>query len=340
MKDRIVVIGASLNGIAALLRLVKDLPKDLNAPVFIAQHIYSHSPGALPHLLMGAGPLPAVHPKDRAAIRPGCIYVAPPDRHMLIEPGRIRLSHGPKENLTRPAVDPLFRSAAIAYGSATVGVVLTGQLDDGTAGLLAIKDRGGVAIVQDPAEAPAPGMPRSALKHVAVDKCCPLAEIAPLIVALVADPPGVDAGVTQLMDIENRIALGTATVDDWWDLEQMSTPSGLTCPDCRNALYEIGDKRVVRFRCRSGHGFSAESLISGQASAVEDLLASLFGALIEEASLAGRLAKLPALSDDLARRTYLGERAERLREQAEEIGAWMRATSGLIEPEPAPEAAA
>lgn len=136
-----------------------------------------------------AGPVPAVHPKDREELKPGHIYVAPPDRHMLVVGKLVRLSHGPKENMSRPAIDPLFRTAATAYGAGAVGVVLTGQLDDGTAGLLAIKDRGGIAIVQDPHEATAASMPRRALRHVAVDHICKIAELPSLLAELAKDPP-------------------------------------------------------------------------------------------------------------------------------------------------------
>lgn len=335
MKNRIVVIGASLNGISALMRLVHDLPKDFRAPILITQHVAAHSPGALPHILSEAGPLPAVHAKDREALKPGVIYIAPPDRHMLVMDSRVRLSHGPKENLARPAVDPLFRTAAVAYGPAAVGVVLTGQLDDGTAGLLAIKDRGGYAIVQDPLEATAPSMPRSAYAHVKVDRMCKVAEMPALLVELVNDtPPASAAEPTPLMEIENRIALGVSTVDDWWELERVSKPAGLSCPECQSSLYEIGDPRLLRFRCRSGHAYSAESLMSGQEEAREGLLASLFAALLEEASLAARLSRLPEHSPDPVYVTYVAERAARLRAEAEQIGAWRRATAGLVEPEP------
>jgi two-component system chemotaxis response regulator CheB len=267
MKGRIFVVGASLSGIDALCQLVEQLPANFPAPIFVAQHVAPHSPGMLPYILGKAGRLPAIHPKAGELIEPGRIYVAPPDRHMLIAQGHVRLSHGPQENLARPAIDPLFRSAAVAYGPAVVGVILTGQLNDGTSGLLAIKDRGGTTIVQDPLEATAAGMPRSAIRHKAVDHVCKLAEMGSLFVELANDDPSAEqpSNIGRLMEIENRIAEGIFSVDDWWGLEQMSIPSGLNCPNCHSALYELNDKRVLRFRCRSGHAFSAESLLSGQA---------------------------------------------------------------------------
>jgi two-component system chemotaxis response regulator CheB len=329
------VIGASLSGIDALCRLVAELPAGFPAPIFIAQHVASHSPGLLPHILTDAGRLLAVHPKSGELIEAGRIYVAPPDRHMLVRKGYVRLSHGPHENLARPAIDPLFRSAAVAYGPAVVGVVLTGQLDDGTAGLLAIKDRGGIAIVQDPSEATAQSMPRSAIQHVAIDHRCKLSEIASLLVTFANDaPPQEREDIAKLMDIENRIAEGIFNVDDWWGLEQMSTPSGLNCPNCHSALYELNDKRVLRFRCRSGHAFSAQSLLSGQANARETGLSSIFGALIEEATLAKRMLKDRKYREDSNLADGLGSRIEILEREAGQVCEWLHAMTGLVEPEP------
>lgn len=336
MKGRIFVVGASLSGIDALSRLVEQLPADFPAPVFITQHVASHSPGMLPQILSKAGRLPAVHPRNAELIEPGRIYVAPPDRHMLVQRGYVRLSHGPHENLARPAIDPLFRSAAASYGPAVVGVVLTGQLDDGTAGLLAIKDRGGITVVQEPSEATAASMPRSALAHVSVDHCCTLAEMARLFVSLANDDPpatGPEA-LDRLIDIENRIAEGIFSVGDWWSLEQMSAPSGLNCPNCRSALYEVGDKRLLRFRCRSGHAFSAESLLSGQAETRETQLSSIFGALIEEVTLAKRLLATPGYKNNAELAGGLTVRIEGIEREAAQVCDWLHTLIGLIEPEP------
>lgn len=335
MKDRIFVIGASLSGIDALCELVSRLPKGFPAPILITQHVASHSPGMLPYLLAKAGPLPAIHPKSASLIEPGTIYVAPPDRHMLLQKGCIRLSHGPHENLARPAIDPLFRSAAVNYGPAVVGVVLTGQLNDGTSGLLAIKDRGGFTIVQEPGEATARSMPLSAIQHMKVDRICTLEEMARLFVVLANDaPPPEHGALDKLMEIENRIAEGIFNVEDWWALEQMSLPSGLNCPNCRSALFELKDRRVLRYRCRSGHAFSAESLLSGQADAREALLSSLFGAFIEEATVAKRLEDQPLFSENLYAAESLRSRADALDRQANQISEWLHAMSGLVEPEP------
>jgi two-component system chemotaxis response regulator CheB len=286
--------------------------------------------------LSSAGKLKAVHPKSAEVIEPGRIYVTPPDRHMLVVKGTVRLSHGPHENLARPAIDPLFRSAALAYGPAVIGVVLTGQLDDGTAGLLAIKDHGGTTIVQEPSEATAQSMPLSALRHVPIDHRCKIAEMAVLLSELVEDEPPADpvGPAEALLQTENRIADGIFNVDDWWQLEQMSLPSGLNCPTCRSALYELKDRRVLRFRCRSGHAFSALSLISGQADARENLMSSIFGAMIEEITLTKRLLDHPDYWAEPRIAGGLAGRAESLEREATQVCDWLHALTGLVEAEP------
>src|SRR5713226_9568821 len=180
----IIVVGASAGGVEALVKLVGQLPVRLPASLFLVLHIPPHSPSLLPGILSRSGPLAASHPEDGEEIRQGHIYLAPPDYHMLIEQGRIKLSHGPKENRHRPAIDPLFRSAAYSYGPCVVGVILTGALDDGRAGLMAIKRCGGVAVIQEPADALYHGMPTSAWEHVQVDCCLQLAKIGAALVRL------------------------------------------------------------------------------------------------------------------------------------------------------------
>jgi two-component system, chemotaxis family, protein-glutamate methylesterase/glutaminase len=182
----IIVIGASAGGVEALKTLVHGLPAHFPASVFVVLHISAHQQSMLPTLLCKAGPLCAFHPLDHAQIKRERIYIAPPDCHLLVEVGQVRLGKGPREKWSRPAIDVLFRSAAHAYGPRVVGVILTGGLDDGSAGLLAVKRSGGVAIVQDPDDARFPAMPRSALATVIVDYTVPLSGIAPLLVRLVA----------------------------------------------------------------------------------------------------------------------------------------------------------
>src|SRR3989442_6676126 len=209
-KKDIVVVGASAGGMAALEQLVAGLPGGLPAALFVVGHLARGVKSVLQTLLARAGPLPACNPRDGDPIEPGRIYVSPNDHHMLLENGYIRVARGPKENRFRPAIDPLFRSAAYIYGARAIGVVLSGALDDGTAGLWAIKLRGGTAIVQDPAEAVHRSMPLSALDNVEVDYKLPVAEIGPLLRRLVHEPAGREpllaAREREKMEAEGKIA--------------------------------------------------------------------------------------------------------------------------------------
>jgi two-component system chemotaxis response regulator CheB len=317
MKNRVIVIGASYGGIAALKTLVSALPADLPAAVFVVQHIGARSPSYLPQILTSAGPLPAVTATDGEHFREGRIYVAPPDRHMLLRDGTILLSTGPKENWSRPAIDPLFRSAAILYGAAVVGVILTGQLDDGTAGLMSVKDHGGVAIVQNPEEAAAPSMPSSALRYVDVDHSCNVTAIAALIVRLANDDwSTVARPAGDLTAVENRIAAGFVTNGDWEFLENHSADSRLSCPGCDNPMYELMDPRVLRFRCRAGHAFSPEALLAANDDRRERLLASRLGQLTGEAMLARKILRRPEYGADPGAVRRLTERAAELEAEA------------------------
>lgn len=188
LRHDIIVIGGSAGAIAALIQLVQGFPCDLPAAVFIVVHTSPKFPSLLPQILQRSGSLPAIHPEDGAPIELGRIYVAPPDHHLLVKRDYIRVVFGPKENRFRPAIDPLFRTAAQAYGERVVGIVLSGLLHDGTAGLIEIKERGGMAIVQDPREAAVPCMPQSAIKHVAVDHILSSADMAHVLFELSHEP--------------------------------------------------------------------------------------------------------------------------------------------------------
>ena len=185
----LIVIGASAGAVPVLLDLAAHLPADFPAAVLVVLHVGAHR-SVLPDLLAGRGALQARHAVDGQALQPGTIAVAPPDQHMRVEDGRIHLWHGPKEHHARPAIDPLFRSAARAQGPHVIGVLLSGRLDDGTAGLQDIKQCGGLTVVQDPADAQHPEMPRSALAHVAIDYCVTGSQLADTLLRLVAAPPG------------------------------------------------------------------------------------------------------------------------------------------------------
>jgi two-component system chemotaxis response regulator CheB len=269
---------------------VRSLPPDLPAAVFVVIHLSEGFPNALSRILKGAGPLAAAHPKDGEQIESGRIYVAPPGFHMLLEPGLVRVVRGPKENRHRPAVDPLFRTAARAYGSRVVGVILTGALNDGTAGLLAVKRRGGVAVVQDPDEAPFSGMPQSALEYVDVDHCLPLEEIASLLARLSREPAKEegDYPVSEEMEYESKIAgLDPSTVESGAPPGELSS---FSCPECAGPLYELRDGQFLRFRCRVGHAYTADSGMDAKADVLENALYMALNTLEENAEIAERLA--------------------------------------------------
>jgi two-component system chemotaxis response regulator CheB len=258
----IVVIGGSAGGIEALRRICEGLPADFPAAVFVVLHISPKSRSVMPDLLSRAGKLPARHPQNDEPINRGVIYVAPPDMHMLLRPGHVILRRGPQENRTRPAIDPLFRSAAVAYGSRVIGVVLSGLLDDGCAGLLAIKSCGGVCIVQEPDDAMWSEMPRNALAHTKVDHCVPVAEMPDLLNRLVHEPPGPMPTVPDHLALETRIAAQEAPMVR--EPVQLGHPSHLSCPQCGGVLNEVTDASSTRFRCQIGHAFTAEALLAAQ----------------------------------------------------------------------------
>jgi len=285
----IIVIGASAGGVETLTQLVSRLPADLPAALFIVLHLPTHSSSALPQILTRSGKLRAVHPHDRQPIERGMIYVAPPDLHLLIVNGEIHLSAGPRENGHRPAIDPLFRSAARSYGNQVVGVVLSGALDDGTAGLIGIKIRGGTALVQSPDEALYTGMPRSAIENVKVDAVLTVAELAKRIVELAYEPvedhqpPAPDE-----MDME--AAMADMDTQALTELNRPGKPAGFGCPECGGSLFEINEGDLIRFRCRVGHAYSAETLLAEQGEALEDALWVALRALEERAALSTRMA--------------------------------------------------
>lgn len=281
----IFVIGASAGGVHALIELAAGLPADLPVAIFVVQHVSPYGRSAMPNILSRSGPLEAVHPEDNDRIHKGRIYVAPPDHHLLIQDGHVRLSRAPTENGHRPAVDVLFRSAARAYGARVVGVILTGSLDDGTAGLTEIKRYGGLAVVQSPEEADYPGMPRSAIENVDVDHVASLSALSELLVGLSREPlpeeqdPPVDE---EAMAMKEQLERGQ-------DREAEGKPSGFTCPECGGALWESPEDGLVHFRCRTGHAFSPESLLAQQDEGLEYTLWAAVRALQESADLARRM---------------------------------------------------
>jgi two-component system chemotaxis response regulator CheB len=270
-KD-IIVVGASVGGLDALRTIVGALPQDFPAAVFIVLHTAPEAPGVLADILDRAGALPSAFATDGEHIQPGRIYVAPPDRHLVIEPNRVRITRGPKENRFRPAVDPLFRSAAEVYGPRVVGVILTGYLDDGTAGLWAVKRLGGTAVVQDPRDALAPSMPASAMRQVRVDHCVSVEEIAPLLISLTTATLEEEGGyeVPKELEIEVKIAKEQTALDA--GVLKLGEPSNFACPECHGVLLQLREEKRIRFRCHTGHAYSVDSLLAEITEGVEDSL--------------------------------------------------------------------
>lgn len=307
----VIVIGTSAGGLAALQELVRELPRDLPAAILIVQHTAPLTPSILPSVLAQGSELKVGLAEDQSEIHHGRIYIAPPDCHLLILDGHLRLSHGPKENLNRPAVDPLFRSAALAYRSRVTAVVLTGTLDDGTAGLWAVKRLGGVTIVQDPNEAEYAGMAQSAAKHVQIDYCLPLTEIGPLLVRLANEPVSdtQDSSASASLELENAIAGGNVEVCH--SVEKLGKLTAFTCPNCRGSLWEIREGSFLRFRCAAGHGYTAECLIAARRQRIEDLLHEAIRATEENPTLCRYLSEhARAHKNGLTADHYLCETAE------------------------------
>jgi len=282
----IVVIGASAGGVEALGALVRELPANLEAAVFVVLHLAAEHKSVLPRILSSAGPLPAKHARNGEAIVTNRIFVARPDHHLLVHDSHIRVVRGPRENGHRPAIDPLFRTAAHTFGPRVIGVILSGALDDGTAGLLSVKSQGGLAVVQDPEEALVDAMPRSALENVDVDHALTARGIGKLLPRLVAEEvPARSVSRSAVLEVESALHLrgGAEGV-------KIGVPSSLACPDCGGVLNEVYEGELLRFRCRVGHAFAPESLYLQQNTQLEGALWAALRALEEQAALARRLA--------------------------------------------------
>ncbi|ANK87842.1 MULTISPECIES: chemotaxis protein CheB [unclassified Rhizobium] len=259
-KD-IIAIGGSAGSRAVLKTLFADLPSDLPASIFVSTHIPANSPSLLPEILADSSNLPVRQAVDGQPIERGHIYVAAPDRHLLLMGETIKFGAGPRENMVRPSIDPMFRSAALSFGPRAVGLVLTGMLNDGAAGLHAIKSHGGTTVVQHPLDAEADQMPLAALEAVEVDHVASAAELGGLLVKIAGSEAGPVPDVpSDDLRLEVEIAagdrLGSAA------LRKIASPSALTCPDCHGVLSEVRGSRPLRFRCQIGHAYTADVLAS------------------------------------------------------------------------------
>jgi two-component system, chemotaxis family, protein-glutamate methylesterase/glutaminase len=345
----IIVMGASAGGVEALREVVAGLPADFQGSVFIVLHIASGVPSVLARILERAARLPCATAVDREPIARGRVYVAPPDHHLIVKQGHVRIVRGPRENGHRPALDPLFRSAARAYGPRVIGVVLTGNLDDGTLGLQAVREHGGAAVVQNPDDALFPGMPKSAVVHVGADHITNLADIPELLVQLVATPlatvaatpaaaptdDGEDADMSDRMDeVESDRDAVEIGGGERANEALGGVPSGYTCPECHGALWELYDNRPSRYRCRVGHSYSEPTLLDHKSTSLEAALWTALTTLEESASLAQRMAVRATAGGQPRGAGQFRRRAELLERRAKVIRDVLHETPLADIPEP------
>jgi two-component system chemotaxis response regulator CheB len=306
----IIVVGASAGGLEALRQVVHSLPPGLPAALFVVCHFPAGGTSALPEILSRAGPVLATHARNGEPFYPGHIYVAPPDFHLLLDPGRMRLTRGARENRYRPAIDPLFRSAARVYGPRVIGVVLSGALHDGVAGLMAVRSSGGIAVVQDPHDAQVASMPQTAQALAGAEHVVPAARLAGLLAELVRRPA--KAEEDSMTDPVEKLPL---TMAGDFQAQQRNQRLGnvtvLTCPECGGSLWQVDDRKVVRFRCHVGHIYNGEVLLSEHGEALEAALWTAVRIFRDRGVLARQLA-------ERERRLGHAEAARRFDEQAEE----------------------
>ena len=313
---RIIVVGGSAGSIPALGRLVAGLPANTAAAILLVVHQPSQAESRLPDVLRRAGSLEARHADDGETLREGVIYVARPDFHLLLAPeNRIRLVKGPKENRTRPAIDPLFRSAAAHYGDRVIGTLLSGVRDDGVSGLWTIKDQGGLAVVQDPQDAEWPDMPRNAIENLPrIDYVAPASKLGPLLGRLSAEPVAAKPTAPVSAELSEEVAM--TALETGPAREHPGRPSVYACPDCHGTLFEIRQGSLVRYRCRTGHAYSLAALEEEQLVQVDGSLWNAMRAMEEYASLVEQLAERSQAEGDQPVASDRLSRAEQAREQA------------------------
>jgi two-component system chemotaxis response regulator CheB len=316
----VVVIGGSAGSIEALQVLVAGLPPDFPGTVLVALHLSPHTPSRLHEVLARTTTLPVTRARDGEVMERGHIYVAMADRHLVVEADRLRITRGPRENHSRPAVDTLFRSAAYALGPRVIGVVLSGALDDGTAGLWAIKDRGGLALVQSPEDAQHPSMPSSALRHVLVDYTVPVSDMPALISGLVreeAELPAESTPTDGAIKTETRIALEGNGLQA--GVMQLGAVSSNTCPECHGVLVRIRESSIVRYRCHTGHAYSLETLLAEVSEKIDQTLWAALRAIEERILLLEEMAELACSRAESSSETRLLEIAAATARRAQVI---------------------
>jgi two-component system, chemotaxis family, protein-glutamate methylesterase/glutaminase len=285
----IVVVGASAGGVESLITFVRSLPVNVPATILVVLHVPASGASALPRILERVGKLRVDIAAPQQELQPGRIVIAPPDRHLVVVGNQLRTSRGPRENGHRPAVDVLFRSAAGAGGPRVIAVIMSGSLDDGTAGAIAVKKAGGLVLAQDPAEAAYPSMPESVIKHVEVDHIATAAQLGAMVNQLCRTPatPLTLASARNLIAPDDeRAAVYDVPIAD----EGPGQPAGFGCPECHGALFKIEDSGLLRFRCRLGHAWSWHTLLLEQGQELENALWMALRTLEEKAELSIQLA--------------------------------------------------
>jgi two-component system chemotaxis response regulator CheB len=331
----LVVIGASAGGVEPLRTLMAGLPVDFPAIVLVVLHIPESARSALPQILSRSCAVPVEQATNGHALVGPKVMTAAPGHHLVVHENAVALTRGPRENGHRPAVDILFRSAARHHGARVISVVLSGGLDDGTAGMIAVRSRGGLGIVQDPEEALHPSMPSSAIRDAEPDFVLPVAEIAPMLLRLVGQEVDLDAAPPPSPLLREETHMADLHPDEASSTDRPGQPAGLSCPDCGGGLFVLPDDRILRFRCRVGHGWTGESLAVQQGTATETALWMALRALEEKAALTRDLSVRAAERG----RPLSASAFEQQRQEAEQASLLVRelldrATSGVLELSP------
>jgi two-component system, chemotaxis family, protein-glutamate methylesterase/glutaminase len=332
----IIVIGTSTGGVETLAQVVRGLPPGFPASIFVVCHFPPGGRSILPDILSRSGPLLATHAIDGEPFHPAHIYVAPPDWHLHLAPGRrIVLGRGARENHFRPAVDPLFRSAAREYGPRVVGVILTGALYDGTAGLLAVRGAGGVAVVQDPRDALVAAMPQTAAEIAGADHVVPAARLAGLLIDLVNEPVAATEGGDRMDPIDRMPAVVDRDMDRQAKNERRGDVSTFTCPECGGALWQVDEPGLIRFRCHVGHAYSGEALFAEQTESLEAALWTAVRTFREKSVLGRQLAAIEQAKGNREAAARFEERAAQSAEYGALIQKFVLDGPGARPPAPA-----
>ncbi|MEW6117027.1 MAG: chemotaxis protein CheB [Nitrospirota bacterium] len=332
VPQRIIALGASAGGIEAVSKIISTLPPDIPAPLFVVLHVGPGSHGVLDQIFSRAGSLKAKYAENGEQFRNGTVYIAPADFHLIVKDGHVLLTRGPRENLARPAIDPLFRSAAASHDSHMIGVVLSGMLDDGTAGLYTVKRCGGITCVQDPADASYPDMPRNAIENVKVDYVLPAVQMGPLLNRIVREPLRTETNMHIPDDVFKETQIAESALSDISIIEQMGDKAPFVCPDCGGGLWEVKNDPIQRYRCNTGHAFTIRTLLASQNESLERALWAAVRTLEERANMLKRLADDSRRRGRLRSYTEWEKEAEESKKNAQHIRELLLGT--VVEPAP------